>query len=459
VNIRLLKARQTKYAAYATVYTLVVLLIVVIANVLADRHNKSFDATANKRYSLSPQTAKIVKELKQDADITYFDQPGGFEHAKDLLQQYANLSSKVHVKYVDAVKQPMVARAAGVTHDGATTFVQIGPRKEEAKSFTEEGITGAFIRDLKNTTRTVCFITGSGEHRIEDSDRAGYSDFKDLLGKDEYATQSLDLLHKTEIPTDCTVLVLAGPTKDYQQSQVDAITRYVEGGGRALFLIDPPFKFGKGDVADNEALTSVLQSWGVTLAKNLVLDRIGQLAGLGAQVAVVTSEGYANHPIVNEIKDTATGFPLARSLEIKSADKTNVDKLFSSSPVSFATSNLRSPEIDPTDPKNQKGPMLLGAAGTYKTGKENSQGRFVVVGDSNWASNSFIEFKGNPDLALNMVNWLASDEDLISIRPKDQDDRRITMTRSQFSMVLMTSQFLVPFAVVVAGVSVWWKRR
>src|SRR5437879_8321618 len=110
-----LKARQTKYAAYATIYTLVVIAVVIVANVLADRHDKSFDATANKRYSLSDQTAKIVKGLKQDAVITYYDKQSGFQPAKDLLDRYSTLSSRIRVKYVDVEKNPQVARAAGVT--------------------------------------------------------------------------------------------------------------------------------------------------------------------------------------------------------------------------------------------------------------------------------------------------------------------------------------------------------
>src|ERR1700741_1054964 len=96
-----IKARQTKYAAYAITYILVVIVAAVIANVLAQRYNKSFDATSNKRYSLSPQTAKIVKGLKQPATITYFNQSTRFREGKDLLDEYANLSSKVHVDYVD----------------------------------------------------------------------------------------------------------------------------------------------------------------------------------------------------------------------------------------------------------------------------------------------------------------------------------------------------------------------
>ena len=174
MGTQFLKARQTKYAAYAAIYVLVVIAIIATANVLANRYDKSYDTTANKRYSLSDQTVKIVKGLKQDATITYFDQPRGFRAAKDQLDLYSNLSPKVHVKYVDADKENMLAREAGIKNYG-TAIVQIGANKQEAKGLNEEGITGAFIRDLKNTTRTVCFVTGSGEHQIDDSGRSGKS--------------------------------------------------------------------------------------------------------------------------------------------------------------------------------------------------------------------------------------------------------------------------------------------
>jgi ABC-type uncharacterized transport system involved in gliding motility auxiliary subunit len=453
-----LKARQTRFAAYAATYILVVIAAVVVVNVLADRYSKSYDSTSNKRYSLSDQTAKIVKGLKQNATITYFDQSTRFREGKDLLDQYANLSPKVHVEYVDPDKNPQAAREAGIRNLG-TAVVQIGMRKEEAKGMTEEGVTGAFIRDLKSSTRTVCFVTGSGEHQIDNTDRDGLSRFKDMLAKENYETRSISLLQKAEVSSDCTTLVIAGPSRNYEQPEVDAIKSYVEGGGRAFFLMDAPLKMGRAAVSDNDALASALQSWGVTLNKDLILDLnpLGQMVGLGPQVALVTT--YESQPIVSDMKGTATGFPLSRSMEVKNTDKTSVQKLFDSSSSSLATSNLSSSSVSVDDPKNKKGPLTLAAAGSYNTGKENSQGRFVVVGSSSWLDNGFINFNGNNDLALNAINWLSSDEDLISIRPKEKEDRRITMTRAQLSWVRATSQFLLPMIVVVAGILVWWKRR
>jgi ABC-type uncharacterized transport system involved in gliding motility auxiliary subunit len=457
VNSRLLNARQTKYAAYAALYVIVILAIVSVANVLANRYNKSYDSTANKRYSLSDQTAKIVKGLKQNAAITYYDRQSGFQSAKDLLDRYSTLSPRIRVQYIDVEKNPQIARAAGVTKLG-TSFVEIGTKKEEAKSVTESEITGAIIRDLKTTTRTVCFVSGSGEHQLDDTQRNGFSRLKDILAKDQYATKSISLLEKVEVPADCTVVVIGGPQSEYVQPAVDAIKKYVEQGGRAMILLDAPLKFGR-PTADNTALTDLLQSWGVSMDKDLLLDLspVGQLMGLGPEVALVST--YDSHPIVDEMKGTATGFPLSRSLTVKDTDKTKVQKLFESSTSSLATTALDSPNVNPSDPKNKKGPLTIGAAGSYTTGKENSEGRFVVVGSSSWPANSFINFNGNGDLALNAMNWLSSDEDLISIRPKEQENRNVTMTRAQFNWVRLSTQFLLPGALLLTGLSVWWRRR
>ena len=451
-------ARQTKEASIAGTYLLLVLAILVAVNFLANRYNKSYDSTANKRFSLSDQTAKIVKDLKQDVQITYYDAPKGFPAAKDLLERYSTMSPKIHVSYVDPDQKPQLARLAGVKNYG-TTIVEMGPKREEAKSMTEEGITGAMIRDLKSGPRTVCLVTGSGEHALEDSDKSGYSKLKDALAKDTFQAKSIDLLSKTEVPSDCTMVLIAGPTKDYAQPEVDALKAYVQNGGRAMFLLDPPLKIGRSDVADNDVLVSVLSGWGVTPAKDLILDLnpIGQLNGLGPQIPLVVK--YEAHPIVSELKRTATAFPLARSLDIKNTEKTTVQKLFGSSNDSFATTNLASPEVKEDPAHDKKGPLTIGAAGTYNTGKENSQGRFVVIGNSGWAANSFLAFNGNSDLMLNAVDWLASDEALISIRPKETEDRRLNLNRSQFALLRLVSQFGLPLIVIVAGFAVWWRRR
>jgi len=128
-----LRARQTKYAAYATVYIVVVLTIAVVANVLANRYNRSWDSTANKRFTLSDQTAKVVGDLPQDALIKYYDQTGSFQQARDLLDRYANLSSRVRVEYVDALRDPQAFRAAGLSNYG-TAVVEMATRRKRPRA-------------------------------------------------------------------------------------------------------------------------------------------------------------------------------------------------------------------------------------------------------------------------------------------------------------------------------------
>ncbi len=457
MNNSWMKARQTKYAAYTAVYVLIVVAVVGGVNFLANRYNKSFDTTSNKKFTLSDQTEKIAKNLKQPVTITYWDQPTKFQGAHDLLDRYKNLSSKIDVQYMDTDKKRTQAIAAGVKTLGSI-FVNVGNKQQEAKSLTEEEITGAMVRAMKGGERTACFVLGSGEHAVADTDRDGYSGFKELVEKNTYKTDTLKMLEKPEIPATCSILVVGGPHRDYIQPEVDAIKNYVENGGRALFMLDPPLKFAKQEIDDNQALLNVLAGWGVTVDKDLVLDTsgVGQLFGLGPEFPLVTN--YESHAIVREMKDTPSGFPIARSLEVGKGDKTTVEKLFSTTDNSFATTNLASPEIK-EGKDDKKGPLVLGAAGTYTTGKETGNGRFVVVGSSRWVSNNFLRFNGNRDLVLNMMNWLSSDEDLISIRPKEPEDRRLNMTARQMSMLFYETVLFLPLLVVVAGVGVWWRRR
>jgi len=246
MNSEWLKARQTRYGAYLFTYLAVIIAVLSATNWLANRHNKSYDATSNKRYSLSEQTAKIVKGLNRDVTVTYFDKASEFTRARDLLDRYNNLSTKLHINYVDPDKKPQIAKAAGVRTYG-TIFVDSGLRKEEAKSLTEEDVTGALIRSLKSGERNVCFVSGSGEHSLDESGRSGYSSAKEALEKNNYKTRTVSLLQagsattpetvklgqapaapaaggpKPEVPKDCTVLVVAGPRYDYTQPAVDAI--------------------------------------------------------------------------------------------------------------------------------------------------------------------------------------------------------------------------------------------
>lgn len=455
MNSDWMKTRHTKYSAYVTVYILVVLAIVIGVNYLSSQYNKSADLTSNKRYTLSDQTLKVVKNLKDQVDIYYFDEPRQFASAKDLLDRYDTLSPKLKVHYIDALKNRRMAMEYGVKAAG-TIILQHGERRSEARSLTEEEITSGLIRVLKTGDHMACFATGAGEHTLAED----YSNAKDALEKNNYRTQAINLLEKPEIPSECTIVVVAGPRYDYPQPAVDALKNYVEKGGRGLFMLDPPLEIGKTNISANEGLSKVLASWGVTLDKDLVLDLSGQggLYGMGPDVAL--TDQYGSHAIVKEMKGTGVAFPIVRSLTATSSANASAETIVSSSESSASTTQLSGKgaiKIDPS--KAEKKSYPVAAAGSYRTGTPGKDGRFVVVGCSGWASNSAIRFVGNRDLFLNVMSWLSNDEDLISIRPKDPVDRRLDMTRSQLMLLRLVSQFLIPLVVILAGILVWLKRR
>jgi len=471
------KTRQTKYTAYIAVYTLVILAVLAAINFLGNRYSKAWDSTKNKQFSLSDQTIKIVKELKSPVRLTYFGSDTTFREGRDLLDRYSALSPKMSVSYVDPVKKPQVARAAGFRSD-SPVLVENGPKKEGAKALSEEEVTGALIRALKSGERNVCFVAGFGEHSMDDTDANGYSVLKALLDRDNYKSRAVTLKPaapeagkkievgqtapaagvSVEVPGDCTVAVVGGPQAAYPQPVVDALQKYVQNGGRAMIMLDETLRIGRSEPpADNAALEKVLADWGVTVNKDLVLDLsgFGQIFGFGPEVPVALQ--YDSHAITQPLTRIPTAYPLTRSLDIKSGSKTTVDKLVSTTDDSLGTSEIGpGGAVDPK--KGKKGPLTLVAAGTYSGTKP---GRFVVAGTSLWAANSFAGSRqlGNRDLFVNSINWLSSDEDLISIRPKIPEDQPFNVTGYRLRLMFWLSIVIFPLGVVGFGLATWWKRR
>ena len=448
------KTRQTRYGAYAAIYIIVILAVLIVGNWLASDHNKSVDVTANKQFTLSDQTKKVLGNLKSDVNLYYFDQSTGYDRARDILDRYKNLSSKLKISYVDPDKKPDVARMEGARAMG-DLIVDNGVKKETAKALTEEELTGAIIRVIKNGTRMVCFVKGSGEHSIDDTGRDGYSAVKAALEKNNYKTQAVSLIEKPEVPQDCTIVVVGGPKHDYVPPAIEALKTFVKGGGKLIVNLDPVLALPPPDdrLGETPNIAAMVAEWGVTAKGDVILDTSALSQMFGPLTPVVGS--YASHPIVRVMQDSTSVMPLSRSMEVKSP----AEQLFSSSGQSYSMTNPKLPIHEADIEKGAKGPFVLGAAATIGSGDKAA--RVIVVGSSDWMSNFIfgIPQMANRDLGLNMMNWLTSDEDLISIRPKEPEDRRLQITATGIRTLFLVSVIGLPLIVILSGVSVWWKRR
>ncbi len=436
------------------VYTAVGLAIAVLANWFVNRHNHRWDLTPSKKYSLSPQTTKVVKDLDRDVTIYAFDRERNFRGLRDLLDNYSTTSPRLSVQYLDPDRQPTLAKEFGVRSYG-TIVVASGDRHFEAQGQTEQGVTNALIRLLKGQ-KTVYFLQGHGERDIDSAERGGYDKIQKDLQNENYLVKTLVLLQSPKIPEDCASLIIAGPRNDYLPQEIEAIRKYVSGGGRVLFLLDP------GVALPN--LAGLLAEWKVKVRNDLVIDRneVAQLFGASPSMPLILK--YGSSPIVEPLGRTATLFPLTRSFEIETGSPggATAESLCETSPDSFGVADFKPSmqEVSYRPGKDFEGPLSVAVSGTTTgEGEEKAEGRFVALGTSSLATNNYLSFQSNRDLFMNVVNWLSADEDLISIRPKPPETQQLNLNPQQMKRIFYLGVLGLPLLFIAAGTAVWWRRR
>jgi ABC-type uncharacterized transport system involved in gliding motility auxiliary subunit len=433
-------------------YSLVVIAILVAVNYIARDHSRSWDLTLNQIHSLSPESVKIVRGLKTPLHLVYFDRAEAFGRAREFLSKYQRQSNEVEVQYIEPDRHPDKARQYGIQSYG-TLVVEAGGRKQLVNSLREEDVTNALVRVLKGGRKVVYFAQGEGEHDPDDPGRNGCSQVKKALEDDNFTVKTLVLAQSPEVPTDAAVLVVAGPTHDLVDPEVNAISDYLSKGGRVLFMLRPETKGPLVDYIESKL--------NVKLTPDIVVDTsgVGRLFGASQLMPIVAH--YDDHPITNEMSRLATLFPYARTVEPgdEKDSKASVSPLLETSEASFAATNFSLQEVK-LDPKTaRRGPLTLGVAGTLSGAKAGDEGRFAVFGSADFIINPIVTFNGNQDLFLNAINWLASQEAFISIRPKPPNNTPINLSQAQMRVVLWSSLVGLPLLIVLSGVGVWWRRR
>lgn len=442
------RKRSTRLGANTAVMTLAVLAIIGFANFLGYRHHKRIDVTTEKLYSLSDQTRKVVSDLKKDVKIILFDKDDQ-QGLGDQMKEYRNLNSHFTFERIDPQKNLDTAKQYKVEHLGDVVVVS-GDRTERPKDTTEQSILNAIIKVTRDSLKKVCFVEGHGEKKLSSTNEGdGYGVVDKMLKDENYETKTINLVSSTDVPSDCDVLVLAGPKQSLFPQEASAIGKYLEKGGKAMLLIDPD---------TDPKLDDVLRAWGIQLGNNTVVDvsGVGRLFGLGPGTPLART--YGSHPITKDFEGTMTFFYMSRSVESIPGSGASTTDLMKTSEESWAETELKGGnEVRFDEGKDKKGPITLGVASTRSEG--DKEGRLVVIGDSDFATNQFVGVQRNGDLFMNSINWLSQDEDLISIRPKNPSDRRVSMTEADQNQLFWIALVLMPVATIGSGVYIWWKRR
>ncbi len=474
---RSFSGRSARLGSLAIGSVLLVLAILVGINYIASRQTRRWDLTANKVFSLSDQTRKILGTLDAPVQVRVFARSDEFGRFRDRLAEYASASTRVSVDYIDPDQKPAIATQYQVQSYGTVVFEFKG-RTERAVGDGEQELTNALIKVVQGKQRKVYFINGHGEKDPADTgDRSGYSEIKKALESDNFVVESLTLVQQQSVPEDATVVAIAGPKTDYFDPEIEMLKAYLARGGKILFLLDPP---DKPDSAPLTKLAALLHDWAIDAGHDVVVDASGMGRLLGTDASVPVAASYPSHAITDNFR-ILTAYPLARSMTAVSGGVGGrfAQGIIETGARSWAesdlTSVLSSGKVEMQVDKGDKpGPVSVGAAVSApvaegaapsvekkeETGSEpKPETRVVAIGDSDFASNVALAIQGNRDLFLNTVNWLAQQENLIAIRPREPEDRRITITADQEQLVFWLAVVFIPGALLMTGVYTWWRRR
>ncbi len=432
--------------------------ILVILNFLAARHSVRWDLSETQRFTLAAQTHEVLRGLAQDVKITVFVKGTGqaFDTYRDLLGSYRQASPRLTVEFIDPERRPAVTRQYGITRPN-TAVLESGSRSTRVTVPSEAELTAALLRISKDTKKRVVFLDGHGERNIHSETREGYSLATDALVHQGYEVDTLTLLQESRVPSQVSVLVIAGPSRTITEAEQKRIADYVAGGGRLLILLDPQSR---------AHIDGLLGQWGVEAGKGALVDMQDRLAQGDLTSLMVRT--FTEHEITQDLNELSIPvlFPVSRHLTFdeENGKAWNFVPLARTSTRSWAETDieaLNSRVISFNEGEDVRGPLPFAAVLTPKEVAEDGkpQAAVVVVGNSAFASNVYVNFPGNTDFLLHTVAWLAEEHELLSITPKDPGFRPFVASPTQQRILLYTQVLLLPGVTFLWGMHVWRKRR
>ena len=453
--------------------------IAVLVNFLSYRHHWERDITEGSIHSLSQETLDVLEGLDQEVHITGFykqmDAAGEAFRTRELflslVERYEAHTDLMTSEVVDPDIEPALAIDRGVFQNGVV-FVTCGDREERVMVPDENDLTNALVKVTRDGTKTVYFLAGHGEHDITSSDPLGYAEVKGKLEQTGFIVKEIELYRTGLIPADATVLIIAGPATAMLPSELPLIRDFVERrGGGLMVLLEPEVDSG---------LEPLLAGWGIEVGQDMVVDLEGQ-AMVGDHSTIFANLGY--HEITAELAVPAI---LQQARTVGAVEgRMDVHELLMSGRSAWAESDLESLELDYDPDTDQPGPLALaavvevprvpvdgGAADDDDSGKpryapagalgegDGAMGTapVLVIGDSDLAANGMISLFGNADLVLNSLSYMAREEDLITIRARDEEDRPIHLMGWQRALIGVIAVPGMTMLVLLGGIIAWFTR-
>lgn len=474
---------------------LLVAALFLILNYLGWKYHHRFDWTAGGVYTLSEKSRNVLKELDKDVEFVVFLTPGDelYQPVREILSQYDAESQRVSVRYFDPERNPVEAQQLiqkyGVSNTGLVVAVSGDDRRAidsselaemdysamqmgQAPKMTgfkgEQRFTGAILQLSEGRKPKVLFTTGHGERSLDDQDVHGLNSVQQILGPDNFELEEWSSLNAAAVPQGTDLVVIAGPTSAFVESELRAFSTYLANGGRLLVLIDPTL----GQTAGSGLLSTGLEQWlagyGAVVGNNIVIDP-GRTYPNSPPYTFFPDD-YSDHPITQPLSQA--GVPVlmnvARTVAAGSSGANKVTELLRTSGEGWGETGLAQAEQVEKGPQDLAGPVPLGVAIEGPQGEGQPEGqpqgkqpfRMVVLGDSDFATNQLVQgIPPNAVLLANSLNWLAAREALLTIPPKKTESVRLNLEPGQLRNFYLTALLLLPTLAIVAGVVVSMRRK
>ncbi|HSD53079.1 MAG TPA: GldG family protein [Burkholderiales bacterium] len=472
-----------KHVAFNVAVVVAAVAITVLANTALTLHDLHVDLTRERIYTPSQRALQVVDELRRPVRLTYFyrgQDPEG-RRMKDVLGVMARRSALLDLRLVDPDKEPALAREAGVRIYNAGVL-EAEDRKLLVQTTDENEIALGIQRVLRERVVTVCFLEGHGEFPMDNFEfhthvegvathshgdassqyvqmpGHGIGRLRRALEAQGYVARKVVLATAPAVPDECQALIAANPRTTFLPAESAAVEAYLRHGGALLALFDLGFVL-------EPHLAALLEQLGVRLPQEAVVDPLSHYATDSEMVAVT---GYEPGPMTRGL--SMTFFAGARPLEaVTPAASLMATPLFASSRDSYtrAVQQVGAREVGATRPGGSAHPPRLGPRVLAMAVEGRLPGaapgappmRAVIVGDADFASNSFLPYLANGDLALAIVRWLAREERGTAVARRIPVPPMILLTGAQMRGIFLVVELLLPLAAFALAVLAWWRRR
>ncbi|MFN8637181.1 MAG: GldG family protein [Chloroflexota bacterium] len=467
-----LTTRNMLYGGNTLAIAVIFIGILVFVNILGTRRPERWDLTANKALSLSDQTIQVLQQLTQPVQAISFvqyDDQRRTELENQLYEMQVRSNGNLSYQLVDPREQPQLAQQFGILELGTTVFV-MGDRRQQVSGTREQDLTTGLIKLVQPNPRKAYFTTGHQERRTDSFDPDGYGQIKSQLESRNFTVDTLSLFTTPEVPQDASMVVIAGPRIPFTDPEVQALGAYLDRGGDLFIMVDPGVDSGLGPLVSR---------WGIELGKNFVAEGDPRLTVQSPFLPVVQKLG--THKVTDKIAGLPVVFlvPTYLTTAQQAPSGYTVTPIAQTSDRSWAESDANAPRSNQPpkfdEGQDLKGPLTLAVAvekasdpATPDASQDATQdkgatkSRVLIVTTSQLASNTTSQFGAqvaNTDLFVNGSSWLVGDDELISIQPRQPDNRTLFLTAAQRNFVMLSSIVFVPALVLAIGIFVWWGRR